>query len=53
LVRLFASDVLDETALACLECPERADLAGILPSDLEITRDLVGGASRVVMIERR
>jgi len=51
--RLFELGLLHTTALACLECPEKADLAGILPANLEITRDLAGGASRVVMIERR
>jgi 16S rRNA (guanine966-N2)-methyltransferase len=52
-VKLFEIGLLHETALACLECPEKADVADILPSDLEIVRDLVGSASRVVMITRR
>lgn len=51
-VKLFEIGLLHETALACLECPEKADVAASLPSDLEIVRDLVGGASRVVMIEK-
>jgi 16S rRNA (guanine(966)-N(2))-methyltransferase RsmD len=37
-------------AVACLECPARADVERSLPSNLEIARDLAGGASRVVMI---
>jgi 16S rRNA (guanine966-N2)-methyltransferase len=52
-VKLFEVGLLHGNALACLECPEKADVTGILPSDLEITRDLAGGASRVVMIARR
>jgi 16S rRNA (guanine966-N2)-methyltransferase len=51
-VKLFEVGLLHEKALACLECPEKVDVAGSLPSDLEIVRDLVGGASRVVMIEQ-
>jgi 16S rRNA (guanine(966)-N(2))-methyltransferase RsmD len=52
LVELFEIGLLSKNSLACLECPERADVAGSLPAEFEITRDLVGGASRVVMIER-
>jgi len=52
-VKLFDIDLLRDAATACLECPEKADVVGRLPADLEITRDLVGGASRVVMITRR
>ena len=50
-VRLFEVGLLRRGSLACLECPPKADVAGSLPSDLQIARDLAGGASRVVMIE--
>jgi len=49
---LFEAGILKPGGLACLECPAKADVAGLLPSDLEITRDLAGSASRVVMIEK-
>jgi 16S rRNA (guanine966-N2)-methyltransferase len=49
-VKLFESGLMDDGSIACLECPEKADVADILPGDLEIVRDLAGGASRVVMI---
>ena len=49
-LKLFEVGMLPAGALACLECPTNADVAGSLPSDLQIARDLVGGASRVVMI---
>jgi 16S rRNA (guanine(966)-N(2))-methyltransferase RsmD len=52
-VKLFEAGLLSGEGLACLECPEKADVAGALPPDLEITRDLAGGASRVVMIQER
>ena len=48
---LFAVGLIGAGALACLECPGKADIAGSLPSDLQIARDLDGGASRVVMLE--
>ncbi len=50
-VKLFEDGILKAGALACLECPTKADVAGSLPPALEITRDLTGSASRVVMIE--
>ncbi len=50
-LKLFEVGLLPAGALACLECPAKADLADSLPSDVQITRDLAGGASRVVMIE--
>lgn len=53
LVKLFEVGLLGAGNLACLECPAKADVAGSLPSDLEIIRDLAGSASRVVMIEKR
>ena len=52
-LKLFEVGLLPTGALACLECPAKADVAGSLPSDLQIARDLTGGASRVVMIESR
>jgi 16S rRNA (guanine(966)-N(2))-methyltransferase RsmD len=53
LITAFELGVVDSAGLACLECPERADVAGRLPGWLEIIRDLVGGASRVVVLNRR
>jgi len=53
LVTAFDSGLLKAGGLACLECPAKADVAGSLPSHLQIARDLEGGASRVVMIENR
>ena len=53
LVGAFDSGLLKAGGLACLECPAKADVAGALPSDVQITRDLAGSASRVVMIQRR
>ena len=50
LARAFGDGVLDPAATACLECPERADIE--LPESLRIERDLRGGASRLVMLER-
>jgi 16S rRNA (guanine966-N2)-methyltransferase len=47
---LFDLGLLHDRALACLECPQQADVDGAIPHNLEIIRDLVGGASRVVMI---
>ena len=37
-------------ALLCLECPAEAGVEEALPRTLEIRRDLMGGASRVVML---
>ena len=47
----FSIGLMSTGGLACLECPEKVDIAGSLPSGLQITRDLTGGASRVAMIE--
>ena len=52
LAKLFETGLLAAETLACLECPARAEVAGSLPPDLEIVRDLAGSASRVVMIEK-
>ena len=49
---LFEGGVLGRQSLACLECPAKADVEESLPGGLRIIRDLVGGASRVVMIEK-
>jgi len=46
----FRTGVLEPHGTACLECPERADVAAALPAGLEIERDLGGGASRVVLL---
>jgi len=51
LTTAISSGILAPGGLACLECPAKADVAYSLPSDVQITRDLTGGASRVVMIE--
>lgn len=52
-LKLFEVGLLPTGALACLECPARADVESPLPENLQIIRDLAGGASRVVMIESR
>jgi 16S rRNA (guanine(966)-N(2))-methyltransferase RsmD len=48
---LFESGLVRAGCLACLECPARADVESVLSANLKISRDLTGGASRVVMIE--
>ena len=50
--RAFDAGVLRPDGLACLECPDGADLAERLLPSLRIERDLKGGASRLVMIVR-
>jgi len=50
LIAAFTAGLLAQEALACLECPAKAEVEDLLPSDLEIVRDLAGGASRVVMV---
>ena len=52
LAAAFETGLLPQHALACLECPAKADVEESLPPNLEIMRDLAGGASRVVMIEK-
>ena len=42
-----------EAATLCLECPAEAELDAILPANLEIDRNLQGGASRVVILHRK
>ncbi len=45
----FAQGVIKPNGIACLECPERADL-GQLPEELIAERDLSGGASRLLIL---
>lgn len=52
LAAAFSAGLLGSDAVACLECPERAAVEDGLPDDLEVFRDLKGGASRVVLIRR-
>jgi 16S rRNA (guanine966-N2)-methyltransferase len=47
----FEGGVIADGGIACLECPERADLSA-LPDGLRIERDLAGGASRLVLMSR-
>jgi 16S rRNA (guanine966-N2)-methyltransferase len=50
LATVFSSGILEPGGLACLECPAKADVESSLPENLQVTRDLTGGASRVVML---
>ncbi len=52
LIAARSSGVLSAHGVACLECPARADL-GAGAGGLRVVRDLVGGASRVVILERQ
>ncbi len=52
LLTAFRAGLLSSAATACLECPERAAVEEDLGGGLRITRDLGGGASRLVMIAR-
>ena len=49
LAAAFAENVLKPGGIACLECPDRADLSH-LPESLKVVRDLTGGASRLVIL---
>ncbi len=49
LERAFELGVLKASATACLECPSQADVGETCVS-LRIERDLVGGASRLVLL---
>lgn len=51
--RAFSTGLIAPGGLACLECPERADVDELLAEGLRVVRDLKGGASRVVMIEAK
>ena len=48
--RAFAGGLLVAAGTACLECPARAVVAA---DELAVERDLVGGASRVVLLRRK
>jgi 16S rRNA (guanine966-N2)-methyltransferase len=48
LVEAFRAGVLDPAAVVCLECPDGADPG--VSSELDVERDLKGGASRVVVM---
>lgn len=52
LIDAFEAGVIQADGLACLECPDRANVATELPRWLVIQRDLGGGASRVVVLAR-
>ncbi|MEN8164985.1 MAG: RsmD family RNA methyltransferase [Acidobacteriota bacterium] len=45
----FAEGVIRPEGVACLECPERADI-GELPDGLDVKRELGGGASRLLIL---
>ncbi len=49
LAAAFAQGVIRPNGIACLECPERADLSQ-LPEELIVKRDLGGGASRLLIL---
>ena len=49
LIQAFDGGVIEASGIACLECPEHADLSS-LPDGLRVERDLAGGASRVVLM---
>jgi 16S rRNA (guanine966-N2)-methyltransferase len=53
LARAFETGVLRSDGVACLECPDKAELNEILSASLRIERDVTGGASRLVMITAR
>lgn len=53
LIAAFESGVIEADGLACLECPAQAEVAAALPAWMEIGRDLVGGASRVVILRKK
>jgi len=49
LAAAFVQGVVRPDGIACLECPEQADL-GQLPEELIVKRDLSGGASRLLIL---
>ena len=53
LTAAIEAGITAEAATLCLECPAEAELDAILPENLEIDRDLRGGASRVVILRRK
>ena len=52
LVLAFELALLAADAIACLECPAQADLA-LVSQQLRVTRELGGGASRVLLLQLR
>ena len=52
LIAVIDANIATEIATLCLECPTRADIGAALPAHLRIERDLLGGASRVVILRR-
>ncbi len=53
LVAAVEAGLANVDATLCLECPVSADVDGRRPSILAVERDLVGGASRVVILRQR
>ncbi len=49
LAAAFTQGVIRPEGIACLECPERADV-GDLPEGLTVERELGGGASRLLIL---
>lgn len=49
LAAAFTEGVIRSGGVACLECPERADLKD-LPVGFTVERDLAGGASRLLIL---
>ena len=52
LAAAWSTGLLHDDGLALLECPARADVK-TLPAILVVRRDLVGGASRLLMLDAR
>ncbi len=52
LAKSFQLGLIAPSGVACFECPEHAEVAEVLPEGIRITRDLAGGASRVVLLGR-
>jgi 16S rRNA (guanine966-N2)-methyltransferase len=51
IVHAFGCGVIEASGIACLECPDNAEIEN-LPDGLCLRRDLSGGASRVVLLSR-
>jgi len=49
LMAAFELGVIRDQGIACLECPDRAEIVE-LPRSIRVVRDLAGGASRVVLL---
>jgi 16S rRNA (guanine(966)-N(2))-methyltransferase RsmD len=52
-LEVFSRPLLAVGGRACFECPDRSEVAPMLPDELEVQRILDGGASRLVIIGRR